>query len=149
MRTGDLVPEFELPDQEGVTRTLSEFLEKGPVVLFFYPAALTTGCTKESCHFRDLAAEFEAVGGQRVGISADPVEKQRKFSDKHAFDYPLLSDTDRTVAGVFGVKRGLSILPNKRATFVIGTDRKVVEVITSEINMDKHADLALEALRSQ
>jgi peroxiredoxin Q/BCP len=149
MRTGDLVPEFELPDQEGVTRTLSEFLEKGPVVLFFYPAALTTGCTKESCHFRDLAAEFEAVGAQRVGISADPVEKQRKFSDKHAFDYPLLSDTDRTVAGVFGVKRGLSILPNKRATFVIGTDRKVVEVITSEINMDKHADLALETLRSQ
>jgi peroxiredoxin Q/BCP len=148
MQSGDLVPEFELPDQDGVERTLSEFLEKGPTVLFFYPAALTTGCTKESCHFRDLAAEFEAVGAQRVGISADPVEKQRKFSDKHAFDYPLLSDTDRTVAAVFGVKRGLSILPNKRATFVIGTDRKVIEVITSEINMDKHADLALEALRT-
>ena len=146
MRDGDLVPEFELPDQDGVTRTLTEFLDKGPVVLFFYPAAMTAGCTKESCHFRDLASEFEAVGAQRVGISADPVEKQRKFSDKHTFDYPLLSDVDRTVAEVFGVKRGLSILPNKRATFVIGTDRKVVEVITSEINMDKHADLALEAL---
>src|SRR5829696_8445351 len=144
MRTGDVVPDFELPDQHGVPRTLGEFLEKGPVVLFFYPAALTTGCTKESCHFRDLAAEFEAVGAQRVGISADPVEKQRKFSDKHAFDYPLLSDEDRAVAKVFGVKRGLSILPNKRATFVIGTDRKIVEVITSELNMDKHADLALE-----
>jgi peroxiredoxin Q/BCP len=148
MQRGDVVPEFELPDQDGVTRTLSELLEKGPVVLFFYPAALTTGCTKESCHFRDLAAEFEAVGAQRVGISADPIEKQAKFSEKHAFDYPLLSDTDRQVAAVFGVKRGLSILPNKRATFVIGTDRKVVEVITSEINMDKHADLALKALQA-
>ena len=147
MRSGDEVPEFELPDQDGVTRTLTGFLEKGPLVLFFYPAAMTTGCTKESCHFRDLAAEFEAVGAQRAGISADPVDKQRRFSDKHAFDYPLLSDVDRAVATVFGVKRGLSILPNKRATFVIGTDRKVVEVITSEINMDKHADLALEALR--
>jgi thioredoxin-dependent peroxiredoxin len=133
MRTGDLVPDFELPDQEGVKRKLSEFLEKGPVVLFFYPAALTPGCTKESCHFRDLAA--------------DPVEKQRTFSDKHGFDYPLLSDEDRQVASQFGVKRAVPFLPNKRATFVIGTDRKVVEVITSEINMDKHADLALEALR--
>jgi thioredoxin-dependent peroxiredoxin len=147
MRTGDLVPDFELPDQEGVKRKLSEFLEKGPVVLFFYPAALTPGCTKESCHFRDLAAEFESVGAQRVGISADPVEKQRTFSDKHGFDYPLLSDEDRQVASQFGVKRAVPFLPNKRATFVIGTDRKVVEVITSEINMDKHADLALEALR--
>jgi peroxiredoxin Q/BCP len=147
MRTGDLVPDFELPDQEGVKRKLSEFLEKGPVVLFFYPAALTPGCTKESCHFRDLAAEFESVGAQRVGISADPVEKQRTFSDKHGFDYPLLSDEDRQVASQFGVKRAVPFLPNKRATFVIGTDRRVVEVIASEINMSKHADLALEALR--
>ena len=149
MRTGDLVPDFELPDQNGEARTLSEFLAKGPVVLFFYPAALTPGCTKESCHFRDLAAEFEAVGAQRLGISADPVEKQLRFSDKHSFDYPLLSDEDRQVATVFGVKRALSILPNRRATFVIGTDRRVVEVITSEINMAKHADLALEALKAQ
>ena len=146
MRTGDVVPDFELPDQEGATRSLSEFLAKGPVVLFFYPAALTPGCTKESCHFRDLASEFEAVGAQRVGISADPVDKQRTFSDKHGFDYPLLSDEDRRVAAIFGVKRALPLLPNKRATFVIGTDRKVIEVITSEINMAKHADLALEAL---
>jgi len=148
MRSGDLVPDFELPDQDGVQRKLSDLLEKGPVVLFFYPAAMTPGCTKESCHFRDLGSEFEAVGAQRVGISADPVEKQKAFADKHGFDYPLLSDVDRKVAATFGVKRALPILPNKRATFVIGTDRKVVEVITSEINMDKHADLALAALRS-
>jgi peroxiredoxin Q/BCP len=148
MRTGDEVPDFELPDQDGVKRTLGEFLEKGPVVLFFYPAAMTPGCTKESCHFRDLAAEFEAVGAQRAGISADPVDKQRTFSDKHGFDYPLLSDEDRRVASMFGVKRAIPLLPNKRATFVIGTDRKVVDVITSEINMDKHADLALETLRA-
>jgi thioredoxin-dependent peroxiredoxin len=149
MRTGDLAPDFELPDQDGVARRLGEFLEKGPVVLFFYPAAFTPGCTKESCHFRDLAAEFEAVGAQRLGISADAVDKQHSFAEKHAFDYPLLSDEDRQVAAQFGVKRGLALLPNKRATFVIGTDRTVVEVITSEINMAKHADRALEVLRAQ
>ena len=147
MNTGDVVADFELPDETGAKRRLSEFLAKGPVVLFFYPAAMTMGCTRESCHFRDLKAEFEGLGAQRLGISADTVAKQKQFSDTHSFDYPLLSDTDRTVATQFGVKRGLNVLPNKRATFVIGTDSKVLAVITSEVNMAKHADSALEVLR--
>ena len=90
MDTGDAVPDFELPDQTGTPRRLRELLKDGPVVLFFYPAAMTYGCTKESCHFRDLKAEFDAVGAQRVGISADPVEKQKRFADKHDFDYPAV-----------------------------------------------------------
>jgi thioredoxin-dependent peroxiredoxin len=149
MQRGDHVPDFELPDETGTPRKFNEFLAQGPVVLFFYPAAMTYGCTKESCHFRDLKAEFDAVGAQRVGISADPVEKQRQFSEKHQFDYPLLSDTDRTVAEIFGVKRGLNFLPNKRATFVIDTDSTVLEVINSEVSMSRHADRALEVLRAR
>ena len=148
MRTGDVVDDFELPDETGTVRRLSELLAKGPVVLFFYPAAMTMGCTRESCHFRDLQAEFDDVGAQRVGISADAVDKQRQFSEKHSFDFPLLSDPDRVVATQFGVKRGLSILPNKRATFVIDTDRRVLGVISSEVNMNTHADKALEVLRA-
>jgi thioredoxin-dependent peroxiredoxin len=149
MRTGDVVPDFELPDETGTPTRLSDLLQKGPVVLFFYPAAMTYGCTRESCHFRDLKTEFEQVGAQRVGISADPVAKQRQFSDKHSFDFPLLSDPDRAVAARFGVKRGLSILPNKRSTFVIDADRRVLAVISSEVNMNTHADRALEVLRSR
>src|ERR1700689_4201451 len=125
MEKGDLAPDFELPDEDGKPRRLSELAASGPVVLFFYPAAMTYGCTKESCHFRDLKAEFEAVGAQRVGISSDQVEKQKRFSDKHSFDYPLLSDTERAVAEQFGVKR--SIGPNKRSSFVIGPDGTVLE----------------------
>ena len=86
METGDLVTDFELLDEDGTPRKLSELAASGPVVLFFYPAAMTPGCTIESCHFRDMKAEFEAVGAQRVGISADEVAKQKKFSDKHEFD---------------------------------------------------------------
>ena len=150
MQVGDTVEDFELPDETGTKRKLSEFLRDGPVVLFFYPAAMTYGCTKESCHFRDLAAEFTSVGGQRVGISADTVEKQKQFSEKHDFDYPLLADTDRTVAEQFGVKHGgFSISPTKRSTFVIDTDRKVLAVISSEVSMNKHADKALEVLRAR
>ncbi|WP_448416273.1 peroxiredoxin [Mycolicibacterium sp. XJ1819] len=151
MKRGDQVPEFELPDQTGTMRRLGDLLADGPIVLFFYPAAMTPGCTKEACHFRDLAAEFAAVGACRVGISTDPVEKQAQFADKQSFDYPLLSDADGRVAEQFGVKRGLlgKFMPVKRTTFVIDTDRTVLDVIASEINMDTHADKALDALRGR
>jgi len=149
MQVGDPVPDFELLDQTGTARTLSGLLARGPVVLFFYPAAMTYGCTKESCHFRDLKAEFEALGAQRVGISADPVDKQLQFAQKHSFDYLLLSDPDRRVAEIFGVKRGLSLLKVKRSTFVIDTDRTLLAEIRSELNMNAHADRALEVLRGR
>jgi peroxiredoxin Q/BCP len=152
MRVGDEVADFELPDQDGTPRRLSTLLADGPVVLFFYPAALTPGCTKEACHFRDLAAEFQAAGVQRVGISRDDVATQKRFADKHTFDYPLLSDADGTIAQLFGVQRGglgqRLGAPVKRWTFAIGPDRRVVAVIHSEVNMDRHADEALTALRS-
>jgi thioredoxin-dependent peroxiredoxin len=151
MKTGDTVADFELPDQTGTPRKLSALLADGPVVLFFYPAAMTAGCTKEACHFRDLAAEFAAVGANRVGISVDPVQKQAKFADMQNFDYPLLSDAEGTVATQFGVKRGLlgKLIPVKRTTFVIDTDRTVLDVISSELSMDTHADKALQTLRAR
>ena len=151
MKHGDRVPEFELPDQTGTVRSLTGLLAAGPIVLFFYPAAMTPGCTKEACHFRDLAGEFDAVGASRVGISTDGVDKQARFADSQQFDYPLLSDRDGSVAEMFGVKRGLlgKVLPVKRTTFVIDTDRSVLDVISSELNMDTHADKALATLRSR
>jgi peroxiredoxin Q/BCP len=148
LAAGDTVNDFTLPDQAGTPRSLSALLEDGPVVLFFYPKAMTTGCTKESCHFRDLAAEFSEAGAQRVGISADGVDRQAEFDAKHDLGYPLLSDPDRVVARQFGVKRPGPLM-NRRATFVIGTDRRVLAAFASEMNMDVHADKALEVLRSQ
>jgi peroxiredoxin Q/BCP len=146
MKQGDQVQDFELPDQDGRPRRLSTLLADGPVVLFFYPAAMTSGCTRESCHFRDLAKEFAAAGAQRVGISADGVAKQKQFAELNNFDYPLLSDVDGEVARQFGVKRRIGALPLKRLTFVIGTDSRIRQVISSEFNMDLHADEALKAL---
>ena len=148
MGPGDLAPDFTLTDQHGVERSLSDLLTQGPVVLFFYPAAMTTGCTKETCHFRDLAAEFAEAGAQRIGISMDDVAKQAAFSDANALDYPLLSDVDGRVAKSYGVKRALDVLRVKRTTFVIGTDRRLIDVINSEMNMTVHADRALAALRA-
>lgn len=150
MKVGDTAPDFELADDTGTRRTLSGLLADGPVVLFFYPLASSGGCTRESCHFRDLAVEFATVGAQRVGISANPVEKQHTFSATNAFDYPLLSDPDGAVARRFGARRSwLPALPVKRKTFVIDTDRTVLGVIGGEMTFDRHADDALALLRSR
>ena len=149
MQKGDTVPDFTLPDQTGTDRTLSELLSSGPVVLFFYPGAMTYGCTKESCHFRDLKAEFAAVGAQPVGISADPVAKQKQFDEKESLGMPLLSDPDRSVAAQLGAKRNFGPLKTKRVTYVIDTDRKLLDVINSEVSMSTHADKALALLKSR
>jgi peroxiredoxin Q/BCP len=147
MKPGDKVPDFDTTDQAGNHRRFSEILADGAVVLYFYPKAMTPGCTKESCHFRDLAGEFAEIGAQRVGISADAPDKQQKFDEKYSLGFPLISDTDRSIAKIFGVKRPGPI-PNKRTTFVIGADGTVLDVISSEVNMDVHADRALAALRA-
>ncbi len=147
LQEGTQAPDFELPDQDGTPVRLSERLADGPVVLFFYPAAMTGGCTKEACHFRDLATEFKDAGAQRLGISVDPVAKQKQFAEQNGFDYPLLSDATGDVATSFGVRRKY-VTPVKRATFVIDRDRTVRKVITSELSMDVHADQALSALRA-
>jgi len=151
MRKGDVVEDFELPDQTGTPRRLSTLLENGPVVLFFYPLAMSGGCTKEVCHFRDVDAEFKVFGAQQVGISRDSVERQAEFAKRTGISYPLLSDEAGEVAEAFGVKRRLlaKALPVKRATFVIDTDSRILETVSSETDMNGHADQALAALRAQ
>jgi thioredoxin-dependent peroxiredoxin len=148
VEVGDKAEDFTLPDETGTPRRLTELLADGPVVLFFYPAALTPGCTAEACHFRDLAAEFAAVGARPVGISGDGVDRQQEFAGRHGLGMPLLSDADGTVRERFGVRRGFSLAPTKRVTFVIAQDRTVLEIVRSELRMNTHADRALAALRA-
>lgn len=171
MRTGQIAPDFRLPDHEGNIRSLSELLDRGPVVLFFYPAASSPICTAEACHFRDLGRAFDALGAQRVGISTDTTDKQLHFALQRSFDYPLLADSDCGVADQFGVRRGgwwmkrrrkkeiergkshaarrgliRRLLSVKRTTFVIDRNRVVRLVVTSE-RAHVHADKSLDYLR--
>lgn len=149
MKPGDQVSDFELQDETGAPRTLSSLLENGPVVLFFYPIASSGGCTQEACHFRDLAAEFAAVGAQPVGISSDGETAQSIFASTHSLGYPLLSDQGHTVAKELGAYRWFMPggMHTRRITFVIGQDRRLVETVASETKFDMHADEALEILR--
>ena len=149
---------------------MSALLSDGPVVLFFFPLASSPICTAQACHFRDLSNEFVTVGAQRVGISTDTVDKQAHFAQQRSFDYPLLSDADGVVSELFGVRRGrfaklrssvvardearrgrharrrgllARLLPVRRTTFVIDTDRTVLKVVASELRASVHADQAL------
>jgi peroxiredoxin Q/BCP len=150
MRTsarGTRAPDFELPDQAGRPRRLSTLLERDSVVLFFHPAALTAGCTKEACHFRDLHDEFADVGARPVGISLDRVDKQARFDAREGLGPLLLSDAGGSVAGAYGVRRRF-LTPVKRATFVICRDGVDNAVVTSEFSMHVYSDQALAALRA-
>jgi peroxiredoxin Q/BCP len=146
MNVGDRIGDLAGVDETGAERRLSDLLAKGPLVVFFYPAAMTPGCTKESCHFRDLASEFDQAGAGIVGVSADEVGKQAEFSSRHSLGFPLLADTSRVIADAFGVRRRFG--PNRRATFVLAKDGTVAARIESEFAMNKHADRALEAVRA-
>src|SRR3546814_18126848 len=95
LHAGDTAPDFSLPDQSGRPVTLSGLLADGPVVVFFYPRAMTPGCTAESCHFRDLRGELDPLGARAVGISADSVARQSTFAERNPPGLPLLSDLDR------------------------------------------------------
>lgn len=174
MIAGEKAPDFTLYDHAGRPRTLSTLLSDGPVVLFFYPLASSPVCTAQACHFRDLSTEFASVGAQRVGISTDTVDRQAHFAQQRSFDYPLLSDEEGVVSELFGVRRGrlaklrktvvgretarrrrhtrrrgllARLLPVKRTTFVIDTDRTVLKVVASDLRASVHADETLSFLR--
>jgi peroxiredoxin Q/BCP len=102
LQPGDRAPGFALPDQQGEIINLSDFQGK-KVLLFFYPKALTSGCTKQACSVRDARTELTDLGVVALGLSPDPVDLQKKFATKHSLGFPLLSDTDHAVAEAYGV----------------------------------------------
>ena len=123
---GDQAPAFTLTDDSGATVSLADYTGKR-VLLFAYPAAMTPGCTKEACDFRDNLEVFTQHGYAILGISPDKPEKQAKFKDRDALTYPLLSDPDKAVLtayGAFGEKKlyGKVVVGVIRSTFVIAAD---------------------------
>lgn len=146
LKAGDRAPDFTLPDTDGKPVTLSKLLEKGPVILAFYPKAMTPGCTKQNEAFRDRLGDVEARGAQVVGISTDPVAKQKEFKASSRIPYPLLSDPKGEVVAQYAGKMRLLGVAN-RANFVIGQDGKVSAVIEGSDAIDPSGAIAACPLR--
>src|SRR5882757_9331253 len=128
---GDQAPDFRLPDSDGNEVSLSDFRGRN-VVVYFYPAAATPGCTKQACDFRDNLAEFNDAGLAVLGVSPDKVEKLAKFRDAEGLTFPLLSDADKSVMqrwGAFGEKQnyGRTVQGVIRSTFIVDGDGKIAK----------------------
>ncbi|WP_116046684.1 thioredoxin-dependent thiol peroxidase [Amycolatopsis palatopharyngis] len=128
---GDKAPDFTLTDSTGATVSLSDYRGKS-VVVYFYPAAGTPGCTKQACDFRDNLGELDGAGYQVLGISPDKPEKLAKFVEAEQLTFPLLADPDKTVLtewGAFGEKKnyGRVVQGVIRSTFVVDPEGKITE----------------------
>ncbi len=150
LEPGAAAPDFTLRRDGGETVSLSDFGGK-PLVLFFYPKADTSGCTKEAVAFSELGSDFSAAGAAVVGISKDPVEKQEKFRDKHNLTVPLLSD-DQDVCERYGTwveksMYGKKFMGIERTTFLIGPDGRIAKV-WSKVKVPGHAEEVLDAVRA-
>jgi len=146
---GTMAPDFTLDTDAGTPLTLSA-LRGRAVVLFFYPKDDTSGCTVESCEFRDILPRFTGMDAVVLGISPDPVKSHVKFRDKFQLNYPLLADVDRTVSEAYGVWQQKSMWGRKymgvvRTTFVIGTDGRIAQVF-EKVNPEGHAAEVAEAV---
>ncbi|MFC3273040.1 thioredoxin-dependent thiol peroxidase [Agromyces mediolanus] len=128
---GDLAPDFTLDDQDGTPVTLSS-LRGGKVVLYFYPEAMTPGCTTEACDFRDSLNSFKAAGIRVLGVSKDEVEKLKRFAERDRLNFTLLADPDLAVQqayGVWGEKSlyGKIVVGSIRSTFVIDEEGRIAK----------------------
>lgn len=133
-KTGEPAPDFTTTDSNGTTVTLSEAIQRGPVVLYFYPKDDTPGCTKQACNFRDDFAKFQALGAQIYGVSNDTLDSHKAFIAKYNLPFPLLLDTNKKISAAYGA--GSSGFP-KRITFIIGRDGKIAYA-----NLDVNKNLA-------
>lgn len=137
---GMKAPDFTLQDENGKKVTLSKVYKKSPVVIFFYPRAMTSGCTKQACGIRDNFSEFEKNNIKVFGISTDSTNKLKEFVKKENLNFPLLSDVDKKVSENYGVLRESGMA--KRVTFIIDKKGIVSEIIEVK-DIDNHAELVL------
>ena len=151
VKAGDRAPAFAVLNQDGEKISLGDFKGKKYVVLYFYPRAMTPGCTVQACGIRDSADEFKKAGAVVLGVSPDKVSSLVKFRQRDGLNFNLLSDEDKNLAkayGAWGLKKfmGREFMGVLRWTFIIGKDGKIKHVIDN-VNTQTHHDDVLKLLK--
>ncbi len=145
-KLGEAAPDFELPDQNGVTHGLKEYAGKW-LVLYFYPKDDTPGCTQEACAFRDDLHQIEAMGAKVVGISVDDSDSHAEFAKKYHLPFPLLADKSTAVAARYGALLNLGVFKvAKRYTFLIDPQGKIAKVY-EKVETSKHSKEIIDDLK--
>jgi thioredoxin-dependent peroxiredoxin len=145
LKPGDRAPEFTLPDQDSRERSLTSLLGDGPLILYFYPADFTPGCTAEACTLRDLHTEILRAGLRVVGVSPQAPESHRRFREKYSLPFTLLSDREKTVVRMYEVDGPLGI-GVRRATFLIDQGRIVQDAVLADFRIGRHEDFVRNAV---
>ena len=142
---GERAPEFTLPDHEGRDVSLTSMLRRGALVLYFYPADFTPGCTREACAIRDLHAEIQKVGLTVAGVSPQDAESHQRFRDKYRLPFTLLSDADKAVIRMDGVDGPLGF-GVRRATFLIDPSRHIRDAVLADFRIGAHDEFVSRAI---
>ncbi|MGQ9751547.1 MAG: peroxiredoxin [Thermoanaerobaculaceae bacterium] len=145
LKVGDVFPAFSLPDESGKEFS-SALLQGKPFLIWFYPKAMTPGCTKEGCELRDNFAAFKQAGVEIVGVSFDAPAANKKFKEKHAFAFPLLSDEARQLAVKVGAADDPKAWFPKRISYLVGADGRVLKVYP-KVSPSEHAKEVLNDWR--
>lgn len=147
IEVGNKIPDFTLPDQDGNLFDIKSVLGKKNLVIYFYPKDDTPGCTKEACHFQDMFEVFKEADAEVIGISGQSVVSHKDFTEKYKLTYTLLSDNGNKVRRLFGVPTNfLGLLPG-RVTYVADKSGKVIYIFSSQIQINKHIDEALNIVQ--
>lgn len=151
LTVGKVAPQFSLLNQEGEKVSLKDFSGKARVLLYFYPKAMTPGCTVQACGLRDGIKELNKFGVVVLGVSTDPWARLKKFEEKEKLNFTLLSDEDHAVAekyGVWGLKKmaGREYMGLKRVTYLIGLDG-TIEAVMAKVNTKTHFDDVIKLLK--
>lgn len=147
IKVGDPVPEFTLLDQNKQLVNIKDKIGK-PLVIYFYPKDDTPGCTREACKFRDDFEDFADLGAEIYGISADSPKSHKRFAEKYRLNFTLLSDTNKEVEKLFGVKRNLFGLLLERVTFIVDKEGIIQYIFNSQFKAEKHVEKALDIIKS-
>lgn len=147
LQAGDKAPDFTLSDQDGRPVTLSDACAEGSVVVYFYPADFTPGCTKEACTIRDMHEDIVASGLRVLGISPQGVASHNRFHQRYDLPFTLLADPQKTAVKAYGVDGPFGI-GVRRATFLVNPDRVIVSSVVADLRIGLHEDFIRTALSS-
>lgn len=145
LEAGARAPEFELANDQGGETTLSELLQNGPLILYFYPADFTPGCTKEACSIRDIHNDIQSVGLQVAGISPQDADSHQRFRDEYDLPFTLLSDPEKVAIKMYDVDGPFGV-GVRRATFLINQDRTIQDAIMADVRIGRHDEFIKKAV---
>ena len=146
LNPGSQAPDFELPDETGALVSLGAMLANGPLILYFYPADFTPGCTKEACSIRDIHDDLLGVGLQVVGVSPQDGASHARFQKQYELPFRLLSDVDKTAVKAYDVDGPFGV-GVRRVTYLIGEDGNIEDAVQADVLVGKHTDFIENAIR--